>query len=274
MARLEGTVSLAGLPPHRGLIIHLCFFAVTDADSPPPYNGDPPAEVITDCDTVFRQVDLDKESQETTFAHQFAIERSPGHYYVQLRVILFRVRDGKVFAQLEPFFFALRPLHIAPEPVGHVELPVTWPTEPLEALHHYATLEPQTNRPGTYRVCPLCGSSRFKQVRDEDVKGIPIVRDHICQECGARYTPPVALWQAVVLIACGLVGVVAGALLLYHRFFAAKPPGMVVVNPFYSVLMIAGGGFGLYYGLAVLYRRVAGAQARSEAPGEDREQEG
>src|SRR5439155_11742658 len=112
----------------------------------------------------------------------FGIERSPGYYYVQLRVMLFRVRAGNVFAQLEPFFFARRPLHIAPEPEGLATFPVSWPTEPLEALHHYATLSPKTKRPPTHRVCPHCGSSRFKQVRDEGLDGLPIVRDRICQE--------------------------------------------------------------------------------------------
>src|SRR5205807_1493132 len=99
MARMKGTISITGLPPHRGLIVNLCFFAVAGPDVPAPYNGDPPAKAATDCDKVFEQVDLDKESQETAFQHDFDIERSPGYYYVQLRVILFQNRDGKVFAQ-------------------------------------------------------------------------------------------------------------------------------------------------------------------------------
>lgn len=32
MAKLEGTISIAGLPAHRGLIVSLCFFRV-GADS-------------------------------------------------------------------------------------------------------------------------------------------------------------------------------------------------------------------------------------------------
>ncbi|HVS35282.1 MAG TPA: hypothetical protein VMS17_06840 [Gemmataceae bacterium] len=147
MAKWEGAILITGLPPHRGLIINLCFFAVAKPDSPPPHNGDPPAEAATNCDKVFEQVDLDMESRETTFEHHFGIERSPGYYYVQLRVILFRAREGKVFAQAEQFFFARRPLLIGAELEGNVTLPVSWPTEPLEELHHYGTVSPQMKRP-------------------------------------------------------------------------------------------------------------------------------
>lgn len=147
MAKLEGTISITGLPPHRGLIVNLCFFAVAGPDAPAPHNGDPPAEAVTISDKVFEQVDLDKESQETTFEHHFGVERSPGYYYVQVRAILFRSRDGKVFAQAEQFFFARQPVHIAAEPEGNVTLPVSWPREPLEELRHYGAVSPQTKRP-------------------------------------------------------------------------------------------------------------------------------
>ena len=147
MGRLEGTISMTGLPPHRGLIVNLCFFAVKGPDSPSPHNGDPPAEAATDCDKVFEQVDLDNESQETTFEHHFSIERQPGYYYVQVRVILFRMREGSVFAQAEQFFFARRPIHIGAELDGQHTFPVSWPTDPLEALHHYGTISPQTKGP-------------------------------------------------------------------------------------------------------------------------------
>jgi hypothetical protein len=145
MAKLEGTISITDLPPHRGLMVNLCFFAVAGADSPPPYNGDPPAEAATDCEKVFEQVDLDKESQETTFEHHFRVERSPGYYYVQLRAMLFRIRDGKVLAQVQPFFFARRPVQVAAIPEGNVTFPVSWPTAPLDTL--YGIVSPQAKRP-------------------------------------------------------------------------------------------------------------------------------
>ncbi len=146
MARLEGTIQITGLPPHRGLMVDLGFFAVASADTPAPHNGDPPAEAVTDCERLFEQVDLEKESPKSTFEHNFAVERRAGFYFVQLRVILFRVQDGKAFAQAEQFFFGRRPLHIAPEPEGNVILPVVWPT-PLSELSRYGTLSPQGTRP-------------------------------------------------------------------------------------------------------------------------------
>jgi hypothetical protein len=36
MAKLEGAIAIAGLPPHRGLIVNLCFFSVGAADAPAP----------------------------------------------------------------------------------------------------------------------------------------------------------------------------------------------------------------------------------------------
>ena len=147
MARLDGTISITGLPPHRGLIVYVCVFPVTGPDAPVPHAGDPPAKVATDCDKVIEQVDLERESQETTFEQPFGIERSPGYYYVQIRVTLFRNRNGRTFAQVEQFFFARRPVHIAKDAEGIITFPVSWPVEPLEALHHYETVVPKTKRP-------------------------------------------------------------------------------------------------------------------------------
>lgn len=143
---LEGTILITGLPPHRGLIINLCFFAVTGADSPPPHNGDPPADAATDCAKLFSQVDLNKESQQTTFEHRFGVNRSAGYYYLQLRVILFWTRREKVLAQTEQFFFARQPVHIGAEPADEITLPASWPLEPLETLHQYGTVIPKTKR--------------------------------------------------------------------------------------------------------------------------------
>ena len=144
MGQLAGTISITGLPPHRGLIANICFFAVPGLDAPTPHNGDPPAAAATDCDKILEQVDLNKESNQTTFEYQFSVERAPGYYYLQLRVILFRGRSGKMFAQAEQFFFARRPVRISAEAQGNVTLPVSWPAEPLEELHYYGTVRPQT----------------------------------------------------------------------------------------------------------------------------------
>jgi hypothetical protein len=143
MAKLEGTISIAGLPPHRGLIVNLCFFPVKAADAPAPHGGDPPAEAVTDSHEVANQVDLHTESSQTSYDLPFAVERPAGHYYLQVRAILFRTKTGKVFAQAEQFFFARRPLSLTEEPLGHVTLPVHWPQMPLEELGTYGVAEPR-----------------------------------------------------------------------------------------------------------------------------------
>jgi hypothetical protein len=94
-----------------------------------------------------RKSAFNRESEETNVEHQFAVEHPPGYYYVQVRVILFRAGGGKVFAQAEQFFFARRPIHIIQDSEVRVTFPVSWPSEPLETLHKYGTISPQSKRP-------------------------------------------------------------------------------------------------------------------------------
>jgi hypothetical protein len=143
MAKLEGVIAVTGLPPHRGLIVNLCFFPVGAADAPAPYGGDPPAEAVTDGHEVAKRVDLHTESSQSGYDLPFAVERPAGFYYLQVRAILFRTRAGKVFAQAEQFFFARRPLPLTEEPVGRITLPVPWPQIPLEDLGSYGVVEPR-----------------------------------------------------------------------------------------------------------------------------------
>jgi hypothetical protein len=144
MAKLEGTIAVTGLPPHRGLIVNLCFFPVGAADAPAPYGGDPPAEAVTDRHEVAKQVDLNTESPESGYDLPFAVERPAGYYYLQVRAILFRTQAGKVFAKAEQFFFARRPLPLTDEPIGRITLPVQWPQIPLEELGTYGVAEPRS----------------------------------------------------------------------------------------------------------------------------------
>jgi hypothetical protein len=144
MSRLDGIISITGLPPHRGLMLDLCFYSVPAADAPVPYAGDPPAEAATDSHEVYNKVDLHAELAQTTYELQFSIERPPGYYFLQVRAILFRTQDDKVFAQAEQFFYSRRPVEIPLVTEGQLILPVPWPTEPLDELHHYGTVHPQT----------------------------------------------------------------------------------------------------------------------------------
>jgi hypothetical protein len=130
MAKLEGSIAIVGLPPHRGLIVTLCFFPVESADAPAPYGGDPPGEAATDTHEVANQVDLHTESSQSAYDLPFVADRPDGLYYLQVRTVLFRTRAAKVFAQAEQFFFARRaaalafsgtprPRHAAREVAGH-----------------------------------------------------------------------------------------------------------------------------------------------------------
>jgi hypothetical protein len=148
MATLQGTVALSGLPPHRGLILSLNLFPVQAADSPAPYGGDPPPEVEGDLMQVCENVDLHRESHESAVEQPFCIERPAGFYFVQVRAILVRTEDTKVFAQVEQFFFGRRPVEVANEPEGRVTFPVSWPEQSLDELQDYGTVRPQPpNKP-------------------------------------------------------------------------------------------------------------------------------
>jgi hypothetical protein len=143
MGRLDGAVSISGLPPHRGLILNLCFYGVPAADAPAPYAGDPPAAAAADCHEIYKQVDLHTEAARSAYELLFSIERPPGYYYLQVRAVLFRTQGGKVFAQAEQFFYSRRPVEIHQVAEGRLTLPVSWPTESLEELHHHGTMHPR-----------------------------------------------------------------------------------------------------------------------------------
>lgn len=129
------------------MIVNLCFFAVAGADTPAPYGGDPPAEAATDCDKIFEQVDLERESQDPAVEIGFSVERAARFYYVQIRAILFQTKEGKMFAQAEQFFFGKRPIAFGVASQENVTFPVEWPTMGVEDLHHYGTVSPQNKRP-------------------------------------------------------------------------------------------------------------------------------
>jgi hypothetical protein len=127
-------------------MVSLCFFRVGSADAPAPYGGDPPAEAATDCHQVAKQVDLNTESSQVRYELPFSVERPAGFYYLQVRAILFRAQAGKVFAQVEPFFYSRRPLEITEPAAGFVTLPMSWPRDAVEDLEFYGVLEPQGDK--------------------------------------------------------------------------------------------------------------------------------
>ena len=142
MTTFNGYVSISNLPPHYGMIVSLAFFEVEEMGSEPPYDGDPPGEAATDIHEIHNVVDLEIETFESMRNFPFEIEHSAGFFYLQLRAVLFRKKDEKLFAQSEQFFFGRRPLPLFDD-LPSIELPIEWPSIPLEDLEYFGTIEPE-----------------------------------------------------------------------------------------------------------------------------------
>jgi hypothetical protein len=142
----DGAIKHSNLPTARGLTLGVAFFRVPTADTPPPFNGDPPGDAVTDCYSVYESVDLHADSIDIPDLIPFSIAREPGIYYLQLRAVLYRFHNGKHFAQVEQFFFTRRPLEISAE-LPLVTLPMEWPDIPLEDLGVDGTVKPKRKLP-------------------------------------------------------------------------------------------------------------------------------
>lgn len=141
MRTLSGQIAIVNLPPNRGISADVAFFAVEDENATKPFEGNPPGEAIKDLERLLEDVHLNQESRATTREIPFSVSRSAGHYYIQLRFILYRFEDGNVYAQAEQFFFGKRTLPLLNDITG-ISLPVEWPSIPLEELGSYGTIEP------------------------------------------------------------------------------------------------------------------------------------
>ena len=142
---LSGQIVIGQLSPHFGLSVSLAFFPVKDANSPKPFDGDPPVEAIVDCPNLLEDVDLNVERTDESRIVPYQLERPSGYYYIQVRTLLYRKENGKVFAQKEDFFFGRRPLPLTQD-LDSVTLPVDWPSIPLDELGTYGTIKPQDSR--------------------------------------------------------------------------------------------------------------------------------
>ncbi len=100
MGRIKGTISISGLPPHCGLILNVCFYKVSGFEAPPPHGGAPPASAAADIHPVSEDVHLEEESKQATLEKPFELEHEAGYFYVEVRPILFRERNGSML-QLE-----------------------------------------------------------------------------------------------------------------------------------------------------------------------------
>jgi hypothetical protein len=142
MRTLSGKIAIENLPPNRGISATIAFFPVNDERAAKPFDGDPPGDAIKDSEHLLEEVDFDTETSVATRAIPFSVSRPAGHYYIQLRFILYRFKDGKAFAQAEQFFFGKRTLPLLDD-IDALTLPVKWPSIPLEELGCYGNVEPK-----------------------------------------------------------------------------------------------------------------------------------
>jgi hypothetical protein len=142
--KIDGVIALSGLPPHRGLILTVCFYEVGSLDAPVPFDGRPPADAVRDAVKVLDDVDLEKESTATSRDHPFSLEHPVGYFYVEVRAILFRKRDENLVAQAEQFFYSKRPLRIREANNMSMTYPVVWPADSAERLKAFGVVKPQT----------------------------------------------------------------------------------------------------------------------------------
>jgi hypothetical protein len=141
MALLNGRIVIEGLPPHRGILVSLTFVEVASADTPPP-QGQALIDADAGCETIVDRLGGDAESSDQpTFEHRFQLERSGGFYYLDVGVVLHRLRGADVFAQVEHFFFARKPVEVRRFGEQPLTLPVRWPYTKLEALPAYEIAE-------------------------------------------------------------------------------------------------------------------------------------
>lgn len=134
---LNGEVLLKGLPSHEKYRVTITFFPVASASSPAPFDGDPPADAWVDTMTV-------KDTEEPDDKPlRFSFEHAAGYYYLDVGVIAFLRRDGKMFAQVERFFPMARPCEIPAGVEQQIQLLISWPDIPFEELGSYGTIHPK-----------------------------------------------------------------------------------------------------------------------------------
>jgi hypothetical protein len=185
VGRVDGVVLLTGLPPHRGLMMHLHFYRVESAVTPPPYNGEPPEEAAVDVHEIVTRIHLDTEVHKTSDEVSFSVEYPAGFYYPEVRAILLRSGIPSVFAQAEGVFYRRRPIEVPEQGVVQIRLPVAWPQVPMDELHYF----------GTIRRKDDTASGDFeetKRARNNPGQGAGEI-EVVCEDCGKTTSFPKSL---------------------------------------------------------------------------------
>lgn len=138
---LKGEVRIENLPENKMYSVSLSLFRVSGPEAPTPYGGDPPGDAYTD-EIGIKEAEEPKDSKLT-----FEVRRPRGYYHVDVGVIAFIEREGKIYAQVEHFFPLSKPCHIRSGSVENVKLNVTWPAIPFEDLGYYGSIHPRKKYP-------------------------------------------------------------------------------------------------------------------------------
>lgn len=142
---LAGEVLIENLPEHIGVMINLALLPVASANSPVPYDGNPPGDAGLDLHPVINEMEglENLKSVRPAASRRFLYElrRPQGHYYIQVRVIAFRMIDSQFSAQVENFFFSRRTVALV-EDIFALDFPVSWPSLSPDELHSYGTIHP------------------------------------------------------------------------------------------------------------------------------------
>ena len=139
---LKGTIEIDGVPPFLGYNISLSLFRVKDPSAEWPFPNDIPPKARRTEHELAKINHFDQEDTTGVINVDFLLSCVASSYYLQLNVILYRKKNNEMYAQVERFPFAKRPIEIPPDVQRSIILPVSWPTIPIEDLGVYGIMKP------------------------------------------------------------------------------------------------------------------------------------
>jgi hypothetical protein len=135
---LTGELVLADMPECKMLSATVHFFQARTRLDSLPYEGNPPPTAY------HNEVSIREAEDPSDKPLRFSVSKAAGFYHIDVGVIAYREVNGRMFAQVEHFFPLEHPCEIQAGEERMVVLRVRWPNVPLEELHHYGTVFPET----------------------------------------------------------------------------------------------------------------------------------
>ena len=118
---INGTVSIDNMPETKKFSVSVSFFPVENELSNPPVGLESSARENRD------SINIKNYKEEIESPFPFKAERKSGYYYLDIRVIAYLERDGKLCAQVEHFFPLEKPINIDSKNEVIVDLNPIWP---------------------------------------------------------------------------------------------------------------------------------------------------